>query len=295
MDRRTFLVAGGAGLIATSARAAMRKIEAPHSPTAGPLHDAIARIEARSGGRLGVAIHDTGTGHRFAYRGDERFAMCSTFKLLLAGAVLARVQQRAERLDRRVPISGSDVIGHAPFTAKRVGGTATVAELCRAMTVESDNGAANLMLAAIGGPPALTRFLRQTGDPTTRLDRNEPSLNEATPGDPRDTTTPLAMLGSAGRLWLGPVLAPAYRAQLTAWAIECETGLERLRAGLPKGWRAGDKTGTGDRGTYNDVAIFWPPRRGPVLVTSYLSESKLDTDAGNAVHAQVARALVGMI
>jgi beta-lactamase class A len=163
------------------------------------------------------------------------------------------------------------------------------------MMVESDNGAANLMLAAIGGPAALTRFLRQTGDTVTRLDRTEPSLNEATPGDPRDTTTPLAMLGSAERLWLGPVLAPAGRAQLTTWAIECRTGLERLRAGLPKGWRAGDKTGTGDRGTYNDVAIFWPPGRKPVLITSYLAESKLGTDAGNAIHAKVARALVAMI
>lgn len=295
MDRRAFLVAGGAGLVSASAWAAMRKIEPSHPPVADPLHDAIARIEAESGGRLGVALHDTGTGHRFAYRGDERFAMCSTFKLLLAGAVLARVQQRTERLDRRLPIRQGDVIGHAPFTAKRTGGTATVAELCRAMVVESDNGAANLMLAAIGGPAALTRFLRQSGDTATRLDRNEPSLNEATPGDPRDTTTPLAMLGSAERLWLGPVLDQAGRAQLTNWAIACQTGLARLRAGLPTGWRAGDKTGTGDRGTYNDVAIFWPPRRKPVLVASYLTGSTLETDAGNAIHAKVARALVGML
>lgn len=295
MDRRAFLVAGGVGLVSTSALAAMGKIEGSHPPAGDPLHEAIARIEAESGGRLGVALHDTGTGQRFAYRGNERFAMCSTFKLLLAGAVLARVQQRAERLDRQLPIRASDAIGHAPFTAKRAGGTATVAELCRAMMVESDNGAANLMLAAIGGPAGLTRFLRQTDDTVTRLDRNEPSLNEAAPGDPRDTTTPLAMLGSAERLWLGPVLAPAGRAQLTTWAIECRTGLERLRAGLPKGWRAGDKTGTGDRGTYNDVAIFWPPRRKPVLITSYLSESKLGADAGNAIHAKVARTLVAMI
>ena len=295
MDRRAFLVAGGVGLVSTSAWAAIGKIEASHPPATDPLQEAIARIEAESGGRLGVALHDTGTGRRFAYRGNERFAMCSTFKLLLAGAVLARVQQRAERLDRRLPIHGSDAIGHAPFTTKRIGGTATVAELCRAMVVESDNGAANLMLATIGGPAALTRFLRHTGDTVTRLDRTEPSLNEATPGDPRDTTTPLAMLGSAERLWLGLVLAPANRAQLTNWAIECRTGLERLRAGLPTGWRAGDKTGTGDRGTYNDVAIFWPPQRKPVLVTSYLSESKLGTDAGNAIHAKVAGTLVGMI
>jgi beta-lactamase class A len=316
MDRRAFLVAGGSALAATSAWAATRKIESSHPPAADQLHDRIARIEATSGGRLGVALHDTGTGRRFAYRGDERFPMCSTFKLLLAGAVLARVQQGKERLDRRLNVRHGDVVGWAPFSARRAGGTATVAELCRAMTVESDNGAANLMLAAIGGPAALTRFLRQIGDTTTRLDRTEPTLNEAAPGDPRDTTTPLAMqgtaerlwlgaalapttpllmLGSAERLWLGPVLAPVYRAQLVNWAIACRTGRARLRAGLPAGWRAGNKTGTGDHGTYNDVAIFWPTNRKPVLVTSYLTQSNLETDAANAIHAKVARALVAMI
>jgi beta-lactamase class A len=316
MNRRAFLVGGGGLLAASSAWAATRKIEVLAPPAAGKLHDMIARIEAASGGRLGVALHDTGTGRRFAYRGDERFAMCSTFKLLLAGATLARVEQGKERLNRRLNVRRSDVQGWSPFTAQRAGGSATVAELCRAMTVESDNGAANLMLAAMGGPEALTLFLRQIGDTVTRLDRSEPTLNEATPGDARDTTTPMAMQGTserlwlgaalapttplamqhnAERLWLGPVLAPAHRAQLVNWAIECRTGRARLRAGLPAGWRAGNKTGTGDHGTYNDVAIFWPPNRKPVLVASYLTQSNLGTDAANAIHAKVAKALVAMI
>jgi beta-lactamase class A len=242
-------------------------------------------------------VHDTGTGFRFAHRGDERFAMCSTFKLLLAGAVLQRVGAGREMLDRRVPVRKGDPIGHAPFTKTRIGKTASVGELCRAMTVLSDNGAANLMLAAVGGPAGLTQFLRGIGDSVTRLDRTEPELNTAIPGDPRDTTSPIAMVGTAEKLWLGDVLTPAHREQLTRWAIECETGLKRLRGGLPQGWRAGDKTGTGEAitGTYNDVAVFWPASRKPVLVASYLTRAKVKGDAADAVHAQVARAVVAAL
>jgi beta-lactamase class A len=294
MDRRAFLVAGGTMIAASSPLAATRKIgvSAPHA-----LATAIAHIEAESGGRLGVAVHDTGTGFAFAHRGDERFPMCSTFKLLLAGAVLQRVGAGSERLDRRVPVHKSDPIGHAPFTETRVGKDASVGELCRAMTVVSDNGAANLMLAAIGGPTALTRFLRSIGDPVTRLDRTEPELNTSIPGDPRDTTTPAAMLATTEKLWLGNVLTPALRDQLTRWTIECETGLTRLRGGMPKQWRAGDKTGTSDAGagTYNDVAIFWPPQRKPVLIASYLTKARVQGDAANAIHAAVARAVAGAL
>jgi len=295
MDRRTFLVAGGGMLAASSAWAATRKIGVSAPPAAEQLHNMIARIEATSGGRLGVALHDTGTGRRFAYRGNERFAMLSTFKLLLAGATLARVQQGKERLDRRLNVRHSDVQGWSPFGARRAGGTATVAELCRAMTVESDNGAANLMLAAIGGLAALTQFLRQLGDTATPLPAKPGTADPMWLSAALAPTTPQAMQDNAERLWLGPVLAPANRAQLIAWAIESRTGLPRLRAGLPARWRAGSKTGTGDDGSYNDVAIFWPTNRKPVVVASYLTGSSLEATAANAIHAQVARALVTMI
>jgi len=294
MDRRAFMVAGGAMFAAAPLIAATRKIGV--SPPE-PLEATIARIEAESGGRLGIAVHDTGSGFRFAHRGGERFPMCSTFKLLVAGAVLSRVDRARERLDRRMAVRKTDPVGHAPFTAQRVGRQASVAELCRAMTVESDNGAANLMLATIGGPAGLTRFLRSIGDSATRLDRTEPELNTSIPGDPRDTTTPNEMLGTTEKLLLGAVLHDASRAQLTQWMVDCRTGLTRLRAGLPHDWRAGDKTGTSDAGagTYNDVAIFWPPQRKPVLVASYLTQAKVKDDAANAVHAAVARAVVAAL
>lgn len=290
MDRRAFLMAGGLAVATTGAWAAQRKI-----PAASPLAATIEGLERRSGGRLGVAVRDTATGWRFANRGGERFPMCSTFKFALAAAVLKQVELGRERLDRTLAIKPSDMVGNSPFVARRIGGAATVAELCEATTIFSDNAAANLLLPIIGGPAGLTRQFRAWGDAVTRLDRIEPMMSESTPGDPRDTTSPDAMLGLMERLTLGTLLAPAGRARLTAWLVDNRTGGARLRAGLPKGWRVGDKTGSGDHGTTNDVAILWPPRRKPLLISAYLTGSKLDGDGRNAILAEVARAVAATV
>ncbi|WP_375427069.1 class A beta-lactamase [uncultured Sphingomonas sp.] len=247
----------------------------------------VLALERASRGRLGVAILDTGTGARFDSRGDERFALCSTFKLILAAAILARVDRNGDRLDRRVPIAASDLVPNSPFTETRVGGDATVAELCLATMTRSDNAAANLLLPAVGGPAGVTRFARALGDDRTRLDRIEPELNDVRPGDPRDTTTPDAMLGLFRTLTLGPVLKPVSRARFTRWLVANKTGDPRLRAGLPRNWRVGDKTGASGRGHDNDVAILWPPARRPLLVASYIADSPLDLAASNIIHARL--------
>jgi beta-lactamase class A len=259
------------------------------------LKQAISRIEAASGGRLGVAVRDTGSGKHFSHRGDERFAMCSTFKFLLAAAILARVDKGEESLDRTLPVAAGDILPNSPVSEKHVGGTLSIDTLCEAVIIVSDNAAANLLLAAIDGPAALTGFLRGIGDEVTRLDRYEIEMSEAAPGDPRDTTSPNAMLTDLDRLVLGTVLSEASREKLTGWLIANKTGDTRLRAGLPKGWRVGDKTGTGGHGTNNDVAVIWPPESSPLLVTSYLTESRLDADGRNAVHADVARAVAAAV
>ena len=255
------------------------------------LQKAIAGIETKSGGRLGVAVLDTGSGGRFAHRGDERFPMCSTFKFLLAAAILAKVDEGQEHLERGIPVAANDIISHSPVSKRFIGRQASVAELCEAIITVSDNGAANLLLATIGGPQGLTRFVRGIGDEVTRLDRFEPELNEARPGDERDTTSPNAMLADLDRLVLGSSLAAGSRDRLTGWLIACRTGDKRIRAGLPKGWRAGDKTGTGERGTANDIAVAWPPNGAPILLTSYLTGCPLDATGQNAVHAAVAHAV----
>jgi beta-lactamase class A len=255
------------------------------------LVDEIRRLESESGGRLGVCVLETATGARHVHRGDERFPMCSTFKALAVAAILARVDAGKEQLTRRITFDASALVTYSPVTEKRAGGDGmTLAEICDAAVTLSDNTAANLLLAAIGGPPGLTAFVRGLGDEVTRLDRNEPSLNEALPDDPRDTTSPNAMASNLQALILGTTaLSAASREQLTAWLLANKTGDTRLRAGLAKDWRVGDKTGSGARGTANDVAVIWPPNKPPIVITAYLTGATVSTAQQNATLASVAR------
>jgi beta-lactamase class A len=195
-----------------------------------------------------------------------------------------------EQLDRRIALAAADLVTHSPVTEKHVGPQGmTLAELCEAALTVSDNTAANALLASFGGPLALTSYARSLGDTVTRFDRAEPGLNEATPGDPRDTTTPAAMLGNLHRLVLGDALAPGSRARLTSWLVADTTGNARIRAGLPKAWRVGDKTGGGNHAVANDVAVAWPPGRAPLLLSVYYAESSASVDQRNAVIAEAAR------
>jgi beta-lactamase class A len=219
--------------------------------------------------------------------------MCSTFKLLAAAAVLKRAEEGQDQLQRRITFQSSDLVMYSPVTKDHAGGDGmTLAELCAAALNYSDNTAGNLLLASLGGPQALTTFVRSIGDPITRLDRIEPDLNEAVPGDPRDTTTPAAMLQNLRSLLFGNVLSAASKDQLTAWLLGNRTGDARLRAGLPPGWRCGDKTGSGERGSTNDIGVIWPPQGAPVLVTVYLTETTATSEARNATLADVGRAIV---
>jgi beta-lactamase class A len=253
-----------------------------------------AEIEASVGGRLGVAVLDTGSGELLGQRLDERFPMCSTFKFLAAALVLARVDAGQERLDRRIVVTRAALLKWAPVTRQHVGGAGmTVAELCEAAITVSDNTAANLLLASVGGPAGVTAFARRIGDGVTRLDRTEPTLNEAIPGDPRDSSTPRAMAQTLRSVMLGDVLSDAGRAQIVRWMAANATGAQRLRAGVPSGWRVADKTGTGDRGSTNDIGVLWPPGRAPLVVVAYLTECKAPAAAREAALAGVARSVAG--
>ena len=293
IDRRHFLrIAGGTLALAGGGIAVGTAWAKPGETKKGALSaERFAQIERASGGRLGVAVLDTQIGERFAYRDGERFAMCSTFKFLLATAVLKQVDLGHERLERLIPIAQSDLVPHAPLAEKRVGQGATVQELCEATMIFSDNAAANLLLPIVGGPAGLTRFARDIGDTVTRLDRDEPELGSAIPGDDRDTTSPRAMVDNLERIVLGKVVDAASRERVTGWLKDNRTGDKRLRAGLPKGWAVGDKTGAGANGTTNDIAVIWPTGRKPVLIAAYLTETKLDDDGRNGVHVSVAQEL----
>jgi beta-lactamase class A len=264
--------------------------------TSDELAGNLARIETESGGRLGVAIFDTLTGARSGHRTDERFPMCSTFKLLATAAVLARVDAGKERLDRRIQFKAADLIVNSPISKDRIGEPGmSLEEICQAAMIVSDNTAGNLLLATLGGPAGLTDYARSLGDTITRLDRIEPDLNEALPGDPRDTTSPAAMLSNLRTLVLGTALSGNSRNRLTAWLLGNKTGDTRLRAGLPKSWRVGDKTGAGERGTTNDVGVIWPPERAPIIACIYLTGTSANSQQQNATLAAVGREIASAL
>jgi beta-lactamase class A len=247
-------------------------------------------IESSVGGRVGVYALDTGTGRTLAHRENERFAMCSTFKWALVAGVLAMADRSELTLDDPVAYGKADLLEHAPRTAKHVAeGAMSIAALAEAAVTVSDNTATNLLLAKVGGPEGLTRLIRAQGDPVTRLDRNEPSLNQNDPGDARDTTSPLAMVGLMRALLVGDGLSRPSREALLGWMRACETGQHRLRAGLPEGWTIGDKTGTGSNGACNDLAIAVPPGRAPILVAAYLSDGHASVERLEAVQAEIGR------
>jgi beta-lactamase class A len=256
----------------------------------------ITSLERRLGGRIGFVAIDTATLRTIEHRAHERFAMCSTFKWLLAADVLAHALANKPdfSLERRLPYGEADLIGHAPTTREHVKeGAMSIGALVDAAVEVSDNTAANLLLRLIGGPEGLTAWLRRMKDEETRLDRNELSLNTNLPGDPRDTTTPAASAVDLSNFVLGDALPLRAREHLRAAMERSQTGAARLRAGLPSDWRVADKTGTcGERGAVNDVAVIWPKGHNPLVMASYLSDSAMPVASLEAAHAELARVAV---
>ncbi|HUQ11017.1 MAG TPA: class A beta-lactamase [Steroidobacteraceae bacterium] len=247
-------------------------------------------LHKRIGGRLGVHVLDSQSGKRIAYDDDSRYAMASTFKLPLAAALLWQVDHGAFPLTRTLPIGKNQLQPTSPAVEAKLATGATemtIAELCAAVLVHSDNAAANILLAGIGGPEGFTRFMRSIGDKETRLDRMETDLNSNVVGDTRDTTTPRAMVDSLLKIFTQDVLSLTSRAMLIDWMAAARTGLDRVRAGLPRGWPSGDKTGTGANGAVNDLCLVYPPGRRPIFIAVYLSESTLDVKSLAAAHAEI--------
>jgi beta-lactamase class A len=256
---------------------------------------ALKAIQKRTGGRLGVHVLDSQSGKRFGLDDKSRYAMASTFKVPLAASLLWQVDKGAFPLLHPLHIDKGDLLPNSPILEKAIekGATElTVRDLCGAAVAFSDNAAANILLKAMGGPDALTRFMRSIGDETTRLDRFEMDLNSNLPGDERDTTTPYAMVESLLRIFTQDVLTLGSRALLIDWMTASKTGLDRVRKGLPKTWVSSDKTGTGANGAVNDIVMTWPLERRPIIIAVYMSESKLPTAQLAAAHAEIG-ALVG--
>ncbi|MCT8341672.1 class A beta-lactamase [Photorhabdus kleinii] len=253
------------------------------------LHKQLAELENSTKGRLGVALINTANGQEIQYRGDERFPFCSTFKLILVAAVLHKSMSQSELLAKHIHYRESDLLSYAPIARKNIHQGMSVTQLCAATVQYSDNTAANLLIKELGGLEAVNRFVQGIGDPAFRLDRCEPDLNSAIPGDLRDTTTPAAMAASVKKIVLGEVLAAPQREQLIAWLKGNTTGDASIRAGVPAGWVVGDKTGMGDYGTTNDVAVLWSPKGVPVVLAVYFTQPQQDAESRRDVLASATR------
>jgi beta-lactamase class A len=252
-----------------------------------------ARLEARTNARIGVAAVDLSTNRRVDYRSDERFIMCSTFKVLAVAAVLKRVDENKEKLDRSIRYGEAQLLAYAPVTREHVKeGGMTLEALCAAAIEQSDNTAANLLLEAIGGPEKWTEFARSLGDKLSRLDHTEPDLNIARPGKEDDTTTPAAMCADLRRLFTSDVLSVASRTKLEGWMQQGQTGLKMIRAGIAADWKVGDKTGRSGDGATNDIAVVRPPGRGPIFLAIYTVDPAEPQDARDQFVAEVAKAAI---
>jgi len=249
----------------------------------------LADLEAATGGRLGVSALDTATGRRIQYRAEERFPLCSTFKAVLVAAVLKQHGHDDAFMQKNIAYTATDLVVWSPVTERHVAEGMRVLDLCVAALQISDNTAANLLLREIGGPEKLTAFARSIGDTVFRLDRWEPDLNSAEPGDPRDTTSPAAMEETLGRLVLGNTLSQEQKERFADWLKGNTTGGESIRAGVPAGWIVGDKTGSGRYGTGNDIAVIWPPDGKPIVLAVYFTQAAKDAPARKDVLASAAR------
>ena len=285
LDRRALLGAAGALAIAACTRS---PTEAAPAPPAAPESFDLSALEARDGGRLGFAAKDMGTGRVLAWRGEERFVYCSTFKMYLAAATLLRVQAGQERLDRMIPITGADMVNHAPVTEPAIGASLSVEALMKGTVEVSDNPAANLLLKAMGGLEPMRAFYRGIGDPTTRVDRFEPEMNRLD-GD-KDTILPLRSLANLQTLLVDAdtPLSEASKALLLGWMLDSPTGVARIKAGVPAGWRVAHKTGTGGYGPTNDIGVLYPPSGAPVIVAAYYHAAS-DDPKNEAVIAEATR------
>ncbi|MBC0856513.1 class A beta-lactamase [Pantoea stewartii] len=239
----------------------------------GPIiQEKLTALEKKSNGRLGVVLINTADNSQIVYRGLERFPMCSTSKVMAVASLLKKSEEKRGVLNEKIKIKKKDLVNYNPITEKHLTDGMTLSELSAAALQYSDNTAMNKILLYIGGPAKVTQFARSINDRTYRLDRNEPTLNTAIPGDLRDTTSPEAMAKSLSRLTIGNALGEKQRAQLIEWMKGNTTGNASIRAGLPKDWTVGDKTGSGDYGTTNDIAIIWPKNHAPLILVTYFTQ-----------------------
>lgn len=295
MKRRTVLIGLGAACLSACSESAPTTAT-PNSFDVDGFEAAMKALESKHMGSVGVTALALRTGQTLSWRGDTRFAYCSVFKWVLAAACLKAANEGRLKMDQVVTFGPKDIIGHSPVIEKNLKiGHLTVAELCAGTVITSDNAAANLLTPLIGGLEGLRAFVAHYGDEVMRFDRMEPELNTNLPDDPRDTTTPEAMSKLLYSVLNLDGLSTTAKETLRGWMMACETGDKRIRAGVPTGWKIGDKTGTSENGAANDVAFFSSPLHGEIYLSVFTNRTELDMDKSGAMIADVTREIINRL
>nr|WP_082843914.1 class A beta-lactamase [Nocardia salmonicida] len=294
---RTRIAAVALAISAVTFTACSSSDAEPASSTSAtvPATATFAEMETKYGARLGLSVVDTGSGATVDYREGERFPMASTFKGLACGALLQAHPLSTGYFDQVIRYTAADIVVNSPETEKHVDTGMTVTALCDAAITQSDNTAGNMLLRLLGGPEGFTAFLRTLGDTVSRLDRWEPELNTAIPGDERDTTTAAALVANYRVLVVGTALPEPERDQLAAWLKASKTGAKRIKAGLPTDWIVGDKTGSPAYGSALDVAIAWPPNRAPLVLAVLTTKPDQNAEPSNDLVAEATKAAVAQL
>ncbi|MFC9474525.1 class A beta-lactamase [Nocardia sp. NPDC056952] len=294
---RTRIAAVALAISAVTFTACSSNDAEPASSTSAtvPATTSFADMEAGYGARLGLSVVDTGNGATVDYREDERFPMASTFKGLACGALLQAHPLSTGYFDQVIRYTAADIVVNSPESEKHIDTGMTVTALCDAAITQSDNTAGNMLLRLLGGPAGFTAFLRTLGDTVSRLDRWEPELNTAIPGDERDTTTAAALVANYRALVVGTALPEPERAQLATWLKASKTGAKRIKAGLPTDWIVGDKTGSPAYGSALDVAVAWPPNRAPLVLAVLTTKPDQNAEPSNDLVADATKAAVAQL
>ncbi|MEO7015542.1 MAG: class A beta-lactamase [Leifsonia sp.] len=246
-----------------------------------------AALERTHDARLGVTAIDVGSGRTVSYRSGERFPFASTNKTFIAAATLQRAT--SAELATVIHFTRADLLDYAPITSRFVDTGMTVRELIDAMLRFSDNTAANLLVGRLGGPQAVEQWMRGIGDSITNVDRVEPDLNEALPGDPRDTTTPAQFAANLRKTLFGDALPTTARTFLRNTMLDNTTGDGTIRAGVDSAWPVADKTGTGSFGVRNDIGAVYPASHAPIVVVVMSAKSASSATPDDALLAAAAK------
>lgn len=271
----------------------------------------LKRLEASSGGLMGLSAIHLQDGRTVSYRDSESFPMASTFKIALAMCILQLIDHEKVALDQMVEIS-ADLLVPPPLIEpyfRHIGLAISVANLLDIMMVTSDNSATDALLKLVGGPDYVSQAIAKANIAGMRIDRSTSqfladfleidltegqsfaSLFSVLPArekarlyalteqannnyddDERDNASPAAMAKLLAKLWHGNLTSIASRDRLFEVMERCEND-NRIKGCMPAHVTIAHKTGTLGGSTSDVGVIELPEKSGSVAIAIYIKKS----------------------